>query len=100
MGELRKLAESEGVALNQVINIAVAEKLFALRTEEFSRDRARGADRVETLRIPARAGKGNPPIAGDELPFDWKPVRAPKKTLAGKIRRRNFPDSKRKTQKS
>ena len=31
--EARKLAELEGVALNQLINVAVAEKLSALRTE-------------------------------------------------------------------
>ena len=33
--ELRKAAESEGVALNQLINVAVAEKVSALRTEEY-----------------------------------------------------------------
>ena len=26
----------------------------------------------QTLRILDRAGKGNPPMAGDELPPDWK----------------------------
>ncbi len=30
--EARKAAESDGVALNQFINVAVAEKLSALRT--------------------------------------------------------------------
>ena len=35
--EARKLAESEGVALNQLINVAVAEKLSALRTEDYLR---------------------------------------------------------------
>ncbi len=33
--ELRKAAELEGVALNQLINVAVAEKVSALRTEEY-----------------------------------------------------------------
>ena len=32
--EARRVSESEGVALNQLINVAVAEKLSALRTEE------------------------------------------------------------------
>ena len=32
--EARKLAEAEGVALNQLINVAVAEKLSALRTAD------------------------------------------------------------------
>jgi hypothetical protein len=33
--EARKLAELEGVALNQLINVAVAEKLSALRTDDY-----------------------------------------------------------------
>jgi HicB family len=68
--ELRKAAESEGVALNQLINVAVAEKVSALRTEEYFRERGRKADRAETLRILKRAGKGNPPMEGDELPIE------------------------------
>jgi hypothetical protein len=66
--ELRKIAESEGVAVNQLINVAVAEKLSALRTEDYFRHRARRADRAETMRILERAGKGNPPAPGDEIP--------------------------------
>ena len=66
--ELRKAAELEGVALNQLINVAVAEKVSALRTEEYFQERGRRADRAETLRILERAGKGNPPVEGDELP--------------------------------
>src|SRR5437899_10635078 len=66
--ELRKAAEIEGVALNQLINVAVAEKVSALRTEEYFRERGRRANRAETLRILERAGNGNPPLEGDELP--------------------------------
>lgn len=66
--ELRKAAESEGVALNQLINVAVAEKVSALRTEEYFLQRASRANRSRTLQILRRAGKGNPPVAGDELP--------------------------------
>jgi hypothetical protein len=69
--ELRKAAELEGVALNQLINVAVAEKLSALRTEEYFRERSRRADRTATLRILRRAGKGNAPMDGDELPPEW-----------------------------
>ena len=68
MEEARKVAESEGVALNQLINVALAEKLSALRTTEYFQERIRRADRAETLRILDRAGKGNPPLKGDELP--------------------------------
>jgi len=80
--EARKAAEAEGVALNQLINVAVAEKISALRTQEYFAERARRANRKETLRILDRAGRGNPPVAGDELPADkgqptqgWKPAR-------------------------
>jgi hypothetical protein len=67
MEEARKVAESEGVALNQLINVALAEKLSALRTAEYFQERIRRADRVETLRVLNRSGKGNPPLEGDEL---------------------------------
>jgi hypothetical protein len=66
--EARKAAEAEGVALNQLINVAVAEKISALRTLEYFAERARRVNRKETLLILDRAGKGNLPVAGDELP--------------------------------
>jgi hypothetical protein len=37
--EARKVSASEGVALNQFINVAVAEKLSALRTDDYFRER-------------------------------------------------------------
>lgn len=70
--ELRKAAESEGVALNQLINVAVAEKVSALRTEEYFRERSRRADRAKGLEVLEKAGKGNPPVEGDELPAEWR----------------------------
>jgi hypothetical protein len=66
--ELRKAAEVEGVALNQLINVAVAEKVSALRTEEYFRERGRRADRAETLRILERAGQGNTPVKAMNFP--------------------------------
>jgi hypothetical protein len=68
MEEARKAAESDGVALNQLINVAIAEKVSALRTEEYFQVRAGRANRAKTLRVLARAGKANPPIPGDDLP--------------------------------
>ena len=85
--ELRKAAEAEGVALNQLINVAVAEKVSALRTEDYFRQRARGAERAETLRILEKAGRGNPPIKGDELPADWRNSSEPKKPRAKAVGR-------------
>jgi hypothetical protein len=65
--EARKLAESEGVALNQLINVAVAEKLSALRTADYFAERAARANLPAALAILARAGVGKRPVKGDEL---------------------------------
>src|SRR6202051_2693888 len=66
--EARKVSEAEGVALNQFINVAVAEKLSALRTEDYFRERAARGDVRKALGILERAGGGHPPMTGDELP--------------------------------
>ncbi|AZO24855.1 MAG: hypothetical protein E5W38_03220 [Mesorhizobium sp.] len=68
LDEARKVAESEGVPLNQLINVAVAEKLSALRTESYFEERASRADIPKALKILRRAGKGKAPVRGDELP--------------------------------
>jgi len=66
--EARRVAEAEGVALNQLINVAVAEKLSALRTESYFAERVARADIAKARDILERAGKGRPPVEGDELP--------------------------------
>jgi hypothetical protein len=71
LDEARKLAEAEGVALNQLINIAVAEKVSALRTQEYFAARARQANPRKIARILKRVGKRNAPMAGDELPAEF-----------------------------
>jgi len=70
LAEARKAAESEGVALNQLITLALAEKVSAMRTEEYFEERARRADPERVSRILARVGKGNPPVESDELPLE------------------------------
>ena len=67
LDEARKLAEAEGVALNQLINVAVAEKVSALRTESFIAERASRADLPKALGILKRAGVGRQPLGGDAL---------------------------------
>lgn len=66
--QARRVAQDEGVALNQLINVAVAEKLSAMRTEQVLRERAARADRPRTLAALARIGQDNPADPGDELP--------------------------------
>jgi hypothetical protein len=67
LDEARRIAESEGVALNQLINVAVAEKLSALRTDNYFRERAAGASIEKAKRLLKRAGRGKPAGPGDEL---------------------------------
>ena len=64
--EARRVSETEGVALNQFINVAVAEKVSALRTEEYLRERGARGDVSKAKRLLKRPGRGNPP-PGDEL---------------------------------
>ena len=67
LDEARKVAEAEGVALNQFINVAVAEKLAALRTERYFLERAARADIPRALDILKQAGAGNAPVEGDQI---------------------------------
>lgn len=79
LDEARKVAASEGVALNQLITLALAEKISIIRTEEFFEERARRADRAKVNRILARVGKGNPPVEGDEFPPELAAKKAKKR---------------------
>ena len=65
--EAKRVAESEGVALNQLINVAVAEKISALRTEDYFRERSSRANIQKAKTILKRAGRRKPPVAGDEV---------------------------------
>jgi hypothetical protein len=77
--ELRKAAELEGVALNQLINVAVAEKVSALRTEEYFRERGSRADRrnladSRTLwkRELPKEGEEHPPEGQKKQSGEWE----------------------------
>lgn len=78
--EARAFAKAEGVALNQLINVAVAEKLAATRTMEFFQRYTRDADIGRAIEILNKAGVDNPPMPGDELPKSWKRRQAPRKS--------------------
>jgi hypothetical protein len=67
LDEARRVSEAEGVPLNHFINVAVAEKLSALRTDDYFRERAQRGDIGKAKRILKRAGRGNPVVPGDEL---------------------------------
>ena len=65
--EARKTAEMEGVVLNQLVSIAVAEKIATLRTDDFFRERARRANVEEALQLLDKSGSEEPQV-GDEMP--------------------------------
>lgn len=65
--EARLLSKSEGVALNQFINVAVAEKISALRTVDYLRERAARANIPEAREILKKAGRGRRPPPEDRL---------------------------------
>lgn len=67
MEEAKRVAKAEGVAVNQLINVAVAEKVSALRTEEYFAERAARGDIKRALQVLKRAGKGSTPVPGDQL---------------------------------
>ena len=68
MEEARRIAKDEGVAVNQLINVAVAEKIAALRTAEYFAERAQRGDLQKALRVLKRSGVSNPVVPDDELP--------------------------------
>ena len=63
---LRALAKRERVSINQFITLAVAEKLSALDTEEYLKERAKGASRERFLEALSHV-PDVPPVPGDEL---------------------------------
>src|SRR5260221_11088096 len=68
LDEARKLAESEGVALNQLINVAVAEKISSLRTEGNFTARYHPADPTQIALILKRDGTRIHQVLCDVLP--------------------------------
>jgi hypothetical protein len=72
--EAERVAKAEGTTLDQFINVAVAEKLSALRTVEYFKERAARAGIGQALELLDRAGD-EPPRQGDEIAPDLEEVR-------------------------
>jgi len=62
---IKAIASEEGVSINQFIITAVAEKISALRTENYLSKRASRADRKEFRNILDRVPE-RPPLKGDD----------------------------------
>jgi hypothetical protein len=65
--EAERLAKAEGPTLNQFINVAVAEKIAALRTADYFRDRARRADIPVAIALLDRLGNDDATRPGDDI---------------------------------
>ena len=65
--EAERVAKEEGTTLNQFINVAVAEKLSALRTADYFRERAARANLADAEALLDSFGTDEEPQDGDEL---------------------------------
>jgi len=67
-----KISASEGVSLNQFINVAIAEKVARLEHEQWAESRkpVDAAARADALNLLRRGGK-LPPAVGDEVPAEY-----------------------------
>ena len=65
--QVRRLAEKESVSINQLITLALAEKLSALMTEDYLEERAKRGSRKKFKRAMAKVPKVRPEVY-DRLP--------------------------------
>jgi hypothetical protein len=57
---VRTLAVKEGVSINQVITLAVAEKVSALLAEDYIGERAKRGSRAKFLKAMGKVGNAEP----------------------------------------
>ncbi len=74
-----RILQSEGVSLNQFINVAIAEKVARLEHQRWAANREPFSEsaRAEGLGL-LRRGKTIPPDAGDEIPRAYVARKSPK----------------------
>ena len=84
MEAARTLARNEGVALNQLFNVAVAQLIASHDTLEYIAARAKRADVQRALEILRRPRIGEPPRESDKLPASWKNQTAARKRATRK----------------
>lgn len=70
MADVKALAESDGVSVNQFLVVAAAEKVRALRERQYFEARAARSAPGDFERVLASAGQ---PVSleGDEVPAGW-----------------------------
>ena len=68
LDQLRRIAEHEETSVNQLVALAVAEKIARLDTEAFYQARESRSEAGSGWRALDRMGRDAPPIAGDASP--------------------------------
>ncbi|MDU9048221.1 MAG: DUF6290 family protein [Candidatus Electrothrix sp. Rat3] len=63
---IKQIASSEGVSINQFISSAVSEKISAITTEDYLKQRAKKADRAAFRSILDKVPERTP-LPGDEI---------------------------------
>lgn len=63
---IKEVAKKEGVSINQFISSAVSEKISALMTEDYLKNRAKRAKKEDFRKILAKV-PARKPMRGDEL---------------------------------
>jgi hypothetical protein len=85
-----QIAKEEGTTLNQFINVAVTEKISAIRTEQYLRERAQRGDMKDFWEfLEGPEGGGETPRAGDERGSASAPARSRRGSGATRTRRRS-----------
>jgi len=77
---LRELAEREGVSINQIISSAVGEKLAALQTLDYLRERAKRGSRKAFDAVLAKVPDVEPPD-DDRLPRPHQRAKARRRVV-------------------
>ena len=77
---LRELAEREGVSINQIINAAVVEKVAALHTLDYLRERAKRGSRTAFDAVLAKVPDVEPPDY-DRLPHRLQPAKTRRRAV-------------------
>jgi len=54
-GDLKEVAKTEGISMNQFVTIALAEKIASLNTLDYLEKRAKRGDREKLLAVLAKA---------------------------------------------
>lgn len=77
----QRIAERENCSLNQLINLALAEKIAVLDAEYWAQ-RKKQAAKTGKREVLRRLAAEEPPREGDELPENMKAMRPPRKPKA------------------